>query len=221
MQSIQAPDLSLPESVSLFPLSGVVLMPFAHLPLNIFEDRYIAMIDDALKGDRMIGLVQPKGDARDPVPADAPIYDVGTLGRIYAFIDPGDGSYQITLQGVSRFSIERETPHEHGYRTASVNFQSFLDDLTADSTEDGPGREPLVELMHDFMDLHEIDVDWEVVDEVAYHALISSLVMSSPFSSSEKQALLECIDPHDRARLLMQVIHMTLETRGVAGAARH
>lgn len=203
--------IQLPQRVPLFPLTGVVLMPYAHIPLNIFEDRYLRMVEDCFSNSHLIAMVQPTEAQADPIPNDAALYDVGTLGRVYSFLDTGEGTYQVTLQGVLRFNITDMQISPRGYRTANVNYDPYTDDLVPSQKEDGPGRTQLIELMHGYLTKREIDVDWEAVHEAPYHALISSLIMTCPFSASEKQALLESTDAHERARMLIQLFHMSLE----------
>ncbi len=207
---------SIPDQIALFPLSGVVLMPFAHIPLNVFEDRYINMVDDCFANGHFIGVIQPRIDAKDPVPEDAELYKIGTLARIFSFFDPGEGAYQITLQGIMRFQATAANTSPRGYRTATADYAPYTDDLEQTTEEDGPGRTQLVELMHNYLNSREIDVDWEAVNGASYAALISSLIMTCPFSSSEKQALLEMTDQTERARMLIQLFHMSLS--GEAGS---
>ena len=212
--------ISFPEQIALFPLSGVVLMPFAHIPLNVFEERYINMIDDSFSNGHFIGIVQPKLDAKDPIPEDAELYKTGTLARIFSFFDPGEGAYQITLQGITRFQINSISYSDRGYRTATIDYKPYVDDLLEPGSEDGPGRIQLVELMHNYLKTREIDVDWEAVNKASYDALVSSLVMTCPFSSNEKQALLEMTDPTERSRMLIQLFHMSLSGEP-SSTARH
>ena len=211
---------SAPNQIALFPLSGVVLMPFAHIPLNVFEDRYINMVNDSFANGHYMGIVQPQLDAKDPVPEDAEIYQIGTLARIFSFFDPGEGAYQITLQGVMRFKITDTNTSARGYRTATVDYGPYADDVKQTTEENGPGRTQLVELMHNYLNSREIDVDWEAVNGASYAALVSSLIMTCPFSSGEKQALLEMTDPTERARMLIQLFHMSLST-DQGNAVRH
>lgn len=200
---------SLPSQIALFPLSGVVLMPFAHIPLNVFEGRYINMINDSFSNGHYIGIVQPRIDVPDPVPADAPIYETGTLARIISFFDSNDGTYQITLQGIMRFNVIGEQPSPRGYRMASVDYMAYVDDLALATERKGVAREQLIELMHNFLASKEMDVDWDAIDNASYSALVSSLVMTCPFSSVEKQALLELPNQSRRAEMLIQLFTMS------------
>lgn len=186
-------------------------MPFAHIPVNVYEARYMDMIEDCFATGHLIAMVQPTEHQADPIPNDAPLYDVGTLARVYSFLDTDEGTYQITLQGVLRFKLQGSEVSSRGYRIGHLDYSAYTDDLEASPQEDGPGRTQLVELMHGYLTRRDIEVDWEAVQEAPYHALISSLIMTCPFSAGEKQALLQCTDPQDRARMLIQLFHMSLE----------
>jgi len=216
--------LNLPERLAIFPLSGVVLLPFGHLPLTIFEPRYLSMIDDALGHGRIIGMVQPRANPSDPVPHDAALYDIGTAGRIVHFQDPGDGRYFITLEGVSRFRIAGliEPAVDLGYRWVTPDFTPFAEDLQPIEQHEGPGRARLLELMHGYFDLQEIDADWDAVSDAPFEALVSSLAMTCPFAPEEKQALLECNNDEMRASTLISLLEMNIaEAAGSSATLKH
>lgn len=213
----------LPERLPVFPLSGVVLMPFGHLPLHIYEPRYLNMIDDALGGPRIIALAQPRLPFDDPVPDDAALYDIGTAGRIIGFADPGNGRYQITLEGLARFRIKavHTAAPERGYRTIDADFAPFHDDLSPTQLEDGPERTRILTLLRDYFSDKEIEADWDSVSEAPYEALISSLVMTCPFEPNEKQALLECKNHFERARMLVSLFEISIENPQTPGGFKH
>lgn len=215
--------MDLPGELPVFPLGGVVLMPFGHVPLNIFEPRYLNMVDDALAGARIIAMVQPREPQSDLVPDDAALFDVATAGRIISFQDSGNGSYQITLEGLTRFRIKAEKPMDpaRGYRRVETDFSPYPHDLHADEQDDGPGRERILELMRDYFTGKGIDAHWESVSEAPYAALVSSLVMSCPFEIGEKQALLECDNHAARARMLISLFEMSLEGGDAPTSLRH
>lgn len=202
---------TLPRTLPVFPLSGVVLMPFGHLPLTIFEPRYLNMIDDALGEARIIGMVQPRVPCGDPVPDDVALYDIGTAGRILAFEDPGNGRYSITLEGLSRFRIQSEHAFDaaQGYRSVDADFAPFADDLNPTDQDDGPGRLRILELLEGYFTDKGIDADWQSVSKAPYEALVSSLTMSCPFEAGEKQALLQCETHADRAQMLISLLEMS------------
>lgn len=204
----------LPTQVKLFPLSGVFLLPFSHVPLTVFEPRYLNLVDDALAEGRVIALIQPRETVADPVPDDAPLYDIGTLGRIIQFADVGDGRYHITLEGLSRFSVQRELPSDpaRGYRVAQVDYSNFEADLSSVEHDEGPGRDRIVELMEDYFTDKDIEADWDAVAAAPYEALVSSLAMTCPFAPGEKQALLQCASHEERATMLISLFEMSGDT---------
>jgi len=208
MTSVRAP-LQLPDTIALFPLSGVMLLPFGHIPLSVYEPRYISLIDDMLGQSRLIGVVQPRQDCEDPIPNDVDLFDVGTVGRIVQFTDPGDGRYHVTLEGISRFLIKSSVVETiHGYRQALVDFSPYHQDPYPTEQSEGPGRDRILNLMKEYFSSKEIDADWDAVADAPYEALVSSLAMSCPFESTEKQALLECSTHHERAEMLISLFEM-------------
>lgn len=214
---------ALPERLSLFPLTGVMLLPFGHVPLSVFEPRYINLIDDALGGSRIIGLIQPLTNQADPVDDTAALYTVGTAGRIVQFSDMSDGRYHITLEGLSRFHVKAEAAFDaaRGYRQVDVEYTPFEGDVAPAKLNDGPGRERILELMHGYFASQDIEADWSAVAEAPYEALVSSLAMTCPFESGEKQALLECENHEDRARMLISLFEMSGEGGPAQGMLKH
>lgn len=213
MTSVRAP-LHLPSTIALFPLTGVVLLPRGHVPLNVYEPRYINLIDDMLGQDRLIGIIQPRAMCTDPISNDEPLYSVGAVGRIVQFSDPGDGRYHITLEGVSRFRLlntelsDEPALQNRGYRLANVDFTAFQDDMFSTNDIDGPQKDHVVRLMQDYFNTKDIDADWEAIAEAPYEALVSSLAMTCPFEPTERQALLECDTHQERANMLISLFEM-------------
>ncbi|PHS77143.1 MAG: peptidase S16 [Rhodospirillaceae bacterium] len=213
MTSVRAP-LQLPSTIALFPLNGVVLLPRGHVPLNVYEPRYINLIDDMLGQDRLIGIIQPRAVCTDPIPNDEPLYSVGTIGRIVQFSDPGDGRYHITIEGISRFRLldtalsDDPIDQSRGYRMATVDFSEFQDDMNSTNDIDGPHKDRVVKLMQNYFNAKEIEADWEAIAEAPYEALVSSLAMTCPFEPTERQALLECNTHQDRANMLISLFEM-------------
>jgi uncharacterized protein len=207
---------TLPEALPIFPLTGVVLLPHGRLPLNIFEPRYLNMIEDTLGGDRMIGMVQPVHGDSDPVGDDAEVYRTGCAGRITSFTETDDGRFVITLTGVSRFHMVGELEPARGYRRATVNYDAFADDL-GEGGETIVDRPRLLNAMRAYFALREIEADWGTVEEAAGAAIIISLAMICPFEPSEKQALLESPTPGERAELLATLMEMAI--RDAAGSS--
>jgi len=211
---------ALPHSLPIFPLPGVVLLPRGHLPLNIFEPRYLAMADAALSGDRMIGMIQPTDPAcRRKAP---PVYETGCAGRISSFNETGDGRYLITLTGVCRFSVLRELPQDAaGFRWVVPAWERFAGDLAmADEVE--MDRSRLVAGLKAYFRNEGITVNWEMIENSPDERLITCLSMICPFDACEKQALLEAPDLGERAKLLIALIEMAVMDNGAADRmARH
>ncbi|MEM9677704.1 MAG: LON peptidase substrate-binding domain-containing protein [Pseudomonadota bacterium] len=201
----------LPESVPLFPLSGALLLPAGNMPLNIFEPRYLAMIEAAMRSDRMIGMIQPRFDLDPPSDEgeDPQLCDVGCLGRITAFQESGDGRLMVNLAGVSRFRLMGELPMKDGYRMAKV--AGFAEDLT-DSPEAARAvdRDGLLETFKAFLEANDMQADWEGVSEASNETLVNTLSMLSPYGPAEKQALLEAPDLKTRAETLVAMTEISL-----------
>jgi len=209
----------LPEILPIFPLTGVLLLPRGKLPLNVFEPRYLAMTDDALSGNRMIGIIQPSDPlSRASVP---PVYPIGCAGRITSFSETDDGRYLITLTGVCRFETVRELPIVRGYRRVDASWERFAADLE----EPGPAlfdRARLVEGLRTYFKIQGISANWDAIESTPDERLVTSLAMICPFEPSEKQALLECGSLSERASMMIAIIEMSvLDKRGGDTMARH
>ncbi|WP_230530539.1 LON peptidase substrate-binding domain-containing protein [Microvirga roseola] len=202
-----------PSVIPVFPLPGALLLPRGQMPLNIFEPRYLALVDDALKGERIIGMVQP--DAESNATSTTPkLYHVGCAGRITQLAETGDGRYLITLVGVSRFRIEEELPQTTLYRRCRVNFEPFTVDFTARAGEQEVNRAGVVKALRDFVDAAHVKVDWRGIEEAPNEALVNALCMMSPFGVREKQALLEAPDLKTRAEVLIALTEIELARGG-------
>jgi len=219
----ERPPMKLPNLLPVFPLTGAVLLPFGHLPLNIFEPRYIHMIDDALGASRLIAMIQPRVAESGLIAGDAALYDIGTVGRIIQFSDTGDGRYLITLEGLSRFRAKSVTfvDSERGYRSVEADFEPFHHDLDPSKHEDEPSRDRIIELMRTYFNEQDIDADWDVVNDAPFEALIASLAMSCPFAPEEKQALLQCDSHEDRAHMLIALFEMSGEVGQYTARLKH
>jgi Lon protease-like protein len=209
----------LPEIVPIFPLTGVLLLPRGKLPLNVFEPRYLAMTEDALSGNRMIGIIQPSDPlSRASVP---PVYPIGCAGRITSFSETDDGRYLITLTGVCRFETVRELPIVRGYRRVDVSWERFAADLE----EPGPAlvdRARMVEGLRTYFKIQGISANWDAIESTPDERLVTSLAMICPFEPSEKQALLECGSLSERASMMIAIIEMSvLDKRSGDTMARH
>lgn len=207
----------LPGVIPVFPLPGALLLPRGEMPLNIFEPRYLSMVDDALKSGRIIGMVQPEvqpGGATPKVPA---LHAVGCAGRITALAETGDGRYLLTLTGIARFRIVEELPALTSYRQCKVDFSAFPIDFEARAGEDAVDRPAVIRTLRDFVEANNLSIDWKGIDEASNEALVNALAMMSPFDVREKQALLEAPDLRTRAEILIAITEMEL-ARGDDGS---
>ena len=195
---------SLPKKISVFPLSNFIIFPNTSVPLNIFEPRYIQMINDSMKSHRMIGMIQPKksGELKKP-----DLYEVGCIGKITSFNETDDGRYLIIINGVSRFKIEEEIKSENLYRSCKVSYQNYIKDLE-DKIEEYPIKD-LDKIFKDLQNLFEkkgFMVDWSSLKKQNFSNTLNTLSMASPFSLEEKQALLETKDLSTRKLRLEQIL---------------
>jgi len=208
---------SLPAEIAVFPLPGALLLPRGRLPLNIFEPRYLALVQDALGQGRMFGMIQPSGaeeaspEADDEAGADsgaAPeLFRVGCLGRVSSFAETEDGRLLITLTGLTRFRVEREIEGRRGYRRVRARYDEWLHDLG--EPESVPlDRDRLTEALRPYFRARGIEVSWDAIAEVPDNLLVSTLAMVCPFDPREKQALLEAPDAAERARVLVALLQM-------------
>ncbi len=196
----------LPETIPVFPLAGALLMPGAQLPLNIFEPRYLRMVDDALAGARTIGMIQPRGN---DVRGASELFDVGCAGRITSFSETGDGRYLITLTGVRRFRLIEEINTDTPYRQARADWNAYEIDAHVDDSGDAVDRDLFLEIMRDYLDAEGLKADWDAAENAPVEALVVSLAMGCPFSISEKQALLEAPTIVEQADCLMALMEMS------------
>lgn len=213
MTGPRAPSLAeLPAVIPVFPLAGALLLPRGRLPLNIFEPRYLAMIDDAMRHHRVIGMVQPANqDQRHP-----PLYPVGCLGRLTSWSETGDGRLMITLTGLIRFRIATELNTVTAYRQVEADFVPFAGDLKESDDEECVDRKRLGASLKSYLKLRQLEADWNSIERAPGEVLINSLAMICPFDVAEKQALLEAPHLADRAQLLTALIEMAAASSGNA-----
>jgi Lon protease-like protein len=196
----------LPEHLPLFPLSGVVLLPRGALPLNVFEPRYLRMVDDALARDRLIGIIQP---TEDPDKVLKPgLSAVGAAGRIVSFRETDDNRYLITLSGLCRFRLTGEAESDMPYRIGRCDFSAFAADMAESHAEGDFPRERLVAALKDYLSNRDMKADWKSVMSAPPEALVNALAMMCPFDPAEKQALLEAPGFHERVSTLMAILEM-------------
>jgi Lon protease-like protein len=209
--------IDLPGTIPVFPLPGALLLPRGQMPLNIFEPRYLAMIDDALRdGHRLIGMIQPD-PAHDGPAAKPPLYKIGCVGRITQLAESGDGRYLLELTGVSRFRVEEELAANTAYRQCRVTYAPFADDFVARKGEGDVDRKALLRALNDFMKANDLKADWEDIDKAPNEALVNALSMMSPYGPAEKQALLEAPDLKTRAEILVAITEIELAKKNTEG----
>ncbi|MDE0591083.1 LON peptidase substrate-binding domain-containing protein [Halocynthiibacter sp. C4] len=205
----------LPSNVPLFPLPGALLLPRGRLPLQIFEPRYLAMLEDCLKtSHRLIGMIQPISDQEDDSGQDektVPImHKIGCAGRVVSFSETVDGRYMVTLAGISRFRLREANESFAPYLTADVSWKGFERDLGGIETDSSLNRDRLLTLLEKYFNSEELETDWESLKNAEDELLINSLSMLCPFSSKEKQALLEAEDLASRRETLTTLMEFAL-----------
>ena len=214
-------DQALPKALPIFPLAGALLLPHSQLPLNIFESRYIQLIDDALGGSRLIGMIQPR-DLSDQqhVPDKAPLYDIGCIGRLSMFQEYEDGRYFVTLTGLKRFRMEEEVPTTTPYRMLKVNYAEF-DEVDAHAEpEFSADRDRFIQLIRSYIDTKDYSVNWELIEQTDTSTLVNAGATLAPWLPSEKQALLEAMTMQNRYDTLVALYEMAVAmAAGSAGKA--
>ena len=198
----------LPKSLPLFPLTGAVLLPRGALPLNIFEPRYLEMVEYALQGDRLIGMIQPT--EHEDTTLKPKLSQVGCAGKIVAFRETDDNRYLITLQGICRFRLNGEMDTATAWRAGFCDFAPFAGDMAQLGDEEFP-RERLLAALKTYLTSRDMKADWDSVMTAPGEALINALAMMCPFDPAEKQALLEAQSFQDRASTLLALLEMGSE----------
>lgn len=196
-----------PAVIPLFPLAGALLLPGGQLPLNIFEPRYLRMVDDVLGGARMIGMIQPKsesGSVRGPA-----LYSVGCVGRITSFAETGDGRYLITLTGLRRFRLAEEAASDTPYRQGEADWSAYDIDTHDDPTGEEVDRDAFMDAMRAYLTAEGLKTDWDAAASAPIDSLVASLAMGCPFEPTEKQALLEARTTIERAECLMALMEIS------------
>ena len=198
-------DFEFPNKIPIFPLSNFIIFPNTTVPLNIFEPRYIQMINDCMKGNRLIGMVQPKksGNLKKPN-----LYQVGCVGKITSFNDTEDGRYLIVVNGICRYNIIEELNNNKLYRECKISFDNYIDDLDENLKEEIKFSE--VKMM--FNDLKVLFkkqgylINWKDIEKQNLDQIINTLSMASPFSLEEKQILLETNTLEERNKKLEEIL---------------
>jgi len=199
----------MPTQIPVFPLAGALLLPRGQLPLNIFEPRYLTMIDKAIAGNRMIGMIQPIPEASGQGEGES-LCAIGCAGRITAFAETGDDRYAVTLTGIARFRTRAEVEGGGPFRRFEVDWRPFIADFFDQVGEGGVDRNGLLSTFRSFLKANDLDADWDAVNGMTTEVLVNALSMMSPYGPAEKQALLEAPDLKTRAATLVAITEMSL-----------
>jgi uncharacterized protein len=208
----------LAQRIPVFPLAGALLLPRADLPLNIFEPRYLAMIDHALSTDRLIGMIQPAND--ETADDDPALMKVGCVGRITSWSETPDDRMMITLTGVSRFQVVSEVEAGTPYRQVIANYHPFAADLATGGGAAEVNRPALLKVFRDYLDANNMSADWKEVDSASTEVLVNTLSLLAPYPPQEKQALLEAPDLRTRADVLVALTEVALSKMGKGAKPR-
>jgi Lon protease-like protein len=189
----------IPNSIPLFPLDNVLLLPFGKLPLNIFEERYIKMTLDALRKHRMIGVIQPKNNNNE-------LFQIGCIGKITSYIETPDYRIVLNLDGVCRFIVHESNLSPAGYLQANIDFQDYVEDLN--EMEPSIDRTALIQKYSNFFKMRKLDIDKQVLAETSNLQLLSTLAMLAPFNKIDKQAILESPNIMQRIETINSILDL-------------
>jgi uncharacterized protein len=203
MRSRPASPRDVPPIVPVFPLTGALLLPFAHRPLNVFEPRYIEMVDQALAGNRLIGLIQPQDTSEESPRGRGPLQSIGCLGRLTHWEETEQGRYFIILEGVTRFEVVSELTVMTPYRQCQIACVRFALDFDRLYGEEKVDRERFLKMMRDYAEFGNFDLNWEEINNTGTADLVNFCCMVSPYGAAEKQVLLEADTLEQRAETLI------------------
>lgn len=202
---------ALPERVPVFPLRGAILLPRASLPLQVFEPRYLAMLDEVIATHRLLGIIQPDGSGEEsPAGRGTALRKVGTVGRVVAFQEMDDGRLLVTLTGVARFDVVSEIETAKPFRSVEISCARFAADFELGRGEDKVDRQALLKALKAYLEARNLRIDWGAVSRSSTESLVNSLSIVSPYGTEEKQALLEAADLKSRADMLVALAEMEL-----------
>ena len=203
----------LPAQIPLFPLRGVILLPRAELPLNLFEPRYLALLEDVIASHRIIGIIEPDATAEQvesPAGRQVGLKRIGCVGRVTAYQELNDGRMHITLTGIARFAVRSEPATAKPYRLADARYDAYAADLVADESAESVDRERLMRVLKVYLDNRRLKADWTSVARAPLEPLVNGLSAMSPFGPEEKQALLEAVDLEQRCEVLVALAEMAI-----------
>ncbi len=195
----QVDSKRIPNSIPIFPLDNVLLLPFGKLPLNIFEERYIKMTLDSLKNNRMIGIIQPKNNNNE-------LFQMGCIGKITSYIETPDYRLVLNLEGICRFVLHDRNLTPHGYYQANIDCQDYLADLN--NMEPNVDRTVLIQKYTNFFKMKKLDIDKDVLTETSNLQLLSTLAMLAPFNKIDKQAILESPNISTRINTINSILDL-------------
>ena len=197
---------SLPIKIPIFPLANAILFPGTILPLNIFEKRYIQLVDDCMKDKRLFGIIQPKKIEG----SETNVYNVGCLGKIVSFNETRDKRFIISLSGISRFKIREELTTNKLYREFEVDYSDFTNDINKKIEEKKYDSSSLLNKIKMLFKKKNYAIDWDELDKLNFDNLVSAICMISPFSIEEKQKLIEAINTEEKFKTLEEIINFNL-----------
>ncbi len=206
----------LPTVLSLFPLRGAILLPRATLTLNVFEPRYLALVDHVLANDRLMGVIQPGPDTgadESPEGKSFPLRQVGCAGRITGFNEDDDGRLDISLSGIARFRVGADVSSDAPFRMCEVDFSPYSTDFISGYGEDDVDRPRLIAALRGYLNANDINADWDRINSASSERLVNALAVLSPYGPEEKQALLEAGDLRARSEALVALAEMEIASR--------
>lgn len=211
----------LPPRIPVFPLRGAILLPRATLPLNVFEPRYLEMLDDVMAGDRLIGIIQPAAsdlaDDEESPRASVGLRSVGCVGRVTSYQEVDHARRMITLTGIVRYDVLDEAVTDLPYRVMSVSYDRYASDLNEGLGEEQVDRANLLRVLRSYLDANRLEADWAAIQRASSEFLINALCVMCPYGPEEKQALLEAQDLKRRADVLVALAEMELASGGSSG----
>ncbi len=213
-----ASPAELPAHLAVMPLSGALLLPFSHRPLNIFEPRYVEMIDQALAGNRMIGLIQPQDTTEESPRGRAPLQKIGTVGRLTHWEENGEGRYFIILEGLSRFELVSELTVMTPFRQAVIDASRFARDFLRADGEADVDRPRFLKMMRDYAEFANFELNWDEINKTGTADLVNFACMVSPYGAKEKQVLLEANSLSARAETLIALAEFEMAKGGNSAA---
>lgn len=205
----------LPHELPMFPLRGAILLPRASLTLNVFEPRYLALVDYALANDRLVGVIQPgdTGSAESPEGKNFPLRKVGCAGRITAFNEADEGHLMISLLGIARFTLREEVASDAPFRIGSADFSTYEIDFVRGLDEQAVDRVSLLDTLRRYLEANSMSADWDRINATTSERLVNTLAVLSPYGPEEKQALLEAKGLKERSEALIALAEMELASR--------